>query len=139
MTITNFLRHPNFLRYVLWVDGIAGLAMAALLIFDAAPIARLTQLPATLLQSAGIALLPFLALIGWLLSRPVPPRTGVMVLIAGNALWVVDSVLLLVAGWATPNALGYAFVILQAVAVGVLAELEFVAVRRTPMAPAVAG
>ena len=53
-----------------------------------------------------------------------------------NAVWTLDSVLLLFSGWIEPNGLGYAFVIGQAVIVGVFAELEIIGIRRatTPLA-----
>jgi hypothetical protein len=51
-------------------------------------------------------------------------------IIVCNASWVAASLLLLVGGWVAPTALGYAFVIAQAVVVGVFAELQYMAVRK---------
>jgi len=56
-------------------------------------------------------------------------RAGAGLVVAGNAAWVAGSVALLVA--AAPTGLGYAFVIAQALAVALLAELEFIGLRRT--------
>jgi hypothetical protein len=58
------------------------------------------------------------------------PRGAVLAVIAGNGAWVAASVLVLLAGVLRPSALGYAFVLGQAAAVAVLAEVEAVALRR---------
>ena len=52
-------------------------------------------------------------------------------MIVANAVWSADSLLLLVTGWVQPTAAGTAFVIAQAVAVAVYAELQFVGLRRS--------
>ena len=58
-------------------------------------------------------------------------RVVIIDIIAINALWVAASFGLLVSGAVTPTLLGYAFVIAQALAVALLAELQFVGFRRT--------
>jgi len=93
-------------------------------------LAAILGLPAELLREAGWVLLPFAAFVGFLALRQQVSRPGVWIVIALNALWVIDSVLLLVAGSVEPNALGYAFVIAQALIVGVFAELEYFGLRR---------
>ena len=45
-------------------------------------------------------------------------------------IWVLDSVVLLFTGWVSPNFLGYAFVIAQAAVVALLADLEYVGLKR---------
>ena len=52
-------------------------------------------------------------------------------IIAINALWVAASFGLLLSGLVAPTPLGYAFVIAQALAVALLAELQFIGLRRT--------
>jgi hypothetical protein len=47
-----------------------------------------------------------------------------------NALWAVESVLALAFGWLEPNSPGRAFIIAQAVVVAVIAELQFIGLRR---------
>ena len=47
-----------------------------------------------------------------------------------NSAWVAGSLALLVSGAVSPTMLGYAFVLVQAVAVGVLAELQWIGLRR---------
>ena len=55
-------------------------------------------------------------------------------IIAANFAWVAASILLLVAGGVNPTALGMAFVIFQAVVVGCLGELQYMAARRINIA-----
>ena len=57
-------------------------------------------------------------------------------IIAINALWVAASFGLLVSGAVAPNLLGYGFVVMQALAVAVFAELQIVGVRRNRTAAA---
>jgi hypothetical protein len=60
----------------------------------------------------------------------------VWAIIALNAVWVVDSLLIFVTGWLAPTGLGVAFIIAQAIFVGVLAELEYFGLRRAATAMA---
>ena len=53
-----------------------------------------------------------------------------------NVVWAIDSVVLLFTGWVAPSLLGYAFVIGQAGVVAVLADLEYVGLRRAAVVAA---
>lgn len=122
------------LRFLLLADAATCAAMGLVLDLGAGPIAALSGLPEKLLIFAGLALLPvaaFMVLVAW---RPLP--AAVWLVILGNLVWVAGSLLLLLAGWAAPNALGVAVVIGQAVAVAVLAELEYMALRASAAAVA---
>jgi hypothetical protein len=131
----NAIRSLSFLRRVLVVDAVSSGGMGVALWALAGPIAALTKLPQALLSEAGLVLLPFAAFVGYLASRSVPSRVGVWIVIALNVVWAIDSMALLVTGWVEPNMLGYAFVIGQAAVVAVLAELEYVGLRRgSPLA-----
>jgi hypothetical protein len=48
-----------------------------------------------------------------------------------NALWALDSVVLLVAGWVAPNLLGFGFVLAQAAVVAGFAALQVTGLRGT--------
>lgn len=122
--------HTLFLRRVLLADAAASLATGLLMLLGAAMLGPLLDLPEALLRTAGAVLLPFAAFVAWLGSRPSPSRAAVWLVIACNAVWVVESILLLWLEWVTPNTLGSAFVIGQAAAVGVLAELEYFGLRK---------
>jgi hypothetical protein len=122
------LERSTLLRRVLLVDAASCVGMGLFLTLLAVPLAPLLGLPQELLLYAGLALLPTAGFMAWVGTRePVPPA-GAWLVIVGNLLWVAASLFLLVLVSAT--ALGYAFVIGQAIVVGVLAELEYLALRR---------
>jgi hypothetical protein len=122
--------NTTFLRRVLIADAAASAATGLLMLLAAGPLEQWLAIPAGLLRAAGASLIPFAALVAWLALRETVSRAGVWTVIALNVLWVVDSVALLFTGWVQPAILGYAFVLAQAAAVAVLAELEYVGLRR---------
>jgi len=129
--------HPSpFLRRALAADALASGATGLLVALGAGLLERLLALPAELLLYAGVILLPYAAAVGWLASRPAVSGPAIWAVIACNAAWAADSILLLLSGWVAPSALGYAFVIAQALVVAAFAELEFMGLRRS--APAMA-
>jgi hypothetical protein len=119
-----------FLRGALAIDAIASGAMGIGL--SAAPglLAGLFSLPAALLVYVGMFLIVYAAFVAWLALRQRPVSSLVWLVIIGNGIWVIASLALIASGWVAPSVLGYAFVIVQALAVGVFAELQFVGVRR---------
>jgi hypothetical protein len=120
----------TFLRRALAFDAISCLGMGAGMLAGSSLVAPLLGLPATLLEGAGAALLPFGAFVGWLASRETPPSAGVWAVILINALWVIDSLLVAAGTWAQPTTLGIVFVAGQALVVATLAELEYVGLKR---------
>jgi hypothetical protein len=74
--------------------------------------------------------LPVAALIAYLARREHLSRIGVWAVIVCNAMWAADSILLLLSAWVEPTRLGHAFVIAQALAVAVFAQLEYFGLRR---------
>ena len=120
--------NPSFLRRILLADAATSAVTGVLLL------AELLALPADLLRFSGVVLLPFAALVAILATRKHLSRRAVQAVIAANALWAVDSVLLLVSGWVEPAALGVAFVIGQALVVALFAEAEYVGLRRAEAA-----
>jgi len=134
--VTSFTAPSPLLRKALLADallsGITGLA----LLFAAGPLAILEGLPVGLLRWSGIILIPFAAFVAWLGTRERVQRPLVFAVVACNALWALDSVLLLVTGWVEPTILGEVFVLGQAAVVAVLAELEFIGLRRSTLVEA---
>jgi hypothetical protein len=122
------------LRRALQIDAVAIGAMAVLLTSSAGALAPELDLPEALLRETGLFLIVYAALVGWLSGRAVMARPLVWAVIAGNALWTLGSLVLLVDGPVAPNLLGEAFVALQALAVGVFAELQYVGLRRSNVA-----
>ena len=125
------IRISTFLRRTLFADA-ATCAVTGLLsiIFSETLGARL-ELPAQLLFYAGLSLLPFASFLLFVGTRRRTAAVFVWAIILLNALWTLDSFLILLAGWVAPNAFGYTFVQLQAIGVAVLAGLEFVGLKRS--------
>jgi hypothetical protein len=117
-----------FLRRILALDSLSCLTIGLLMGLGAGALAPLFGLPETLIRVAGLMLLPLAAFIGWLASRPSPPRLLVWVVIIGNLGWAAESFLTL--GRSQATALGTAFVSAQAVAVLGLAMLEYAGIRK---------
>jgi hypothetical protein len=123
--------HPQFLRRVLIIDALSSAGMGAALVLGAGAVDGLLGMPAEFLRAVGASLLPFAALVAYVATRSMPTRAAVWAIIAANLIWVADSLLLVVTGWFAPTALGIAFIIAQAVFVGVIAELEYFGLRRS--------
>lgn len=132
----SILRSSSFLRQVIVADAVISGTTGVALFAGARLLAPLLGLPEGLLRYAGLSLLPFALALLYIARRERPSRFAVWAVIAINVLWAADSLLLLVTGWVSPEALGYAFVIAQALIVAVLGELQYMALRRTHAATA---
>lgn len=122
----------SFLRRALSADAAASGATGLLLTFGAGLLAEPLGLPEPLLRAAGQSLLPFALLLAWLATRERLWRPAAWAVVAYNALWVADSVVLLASGWVAPTVLGQAFVIAQALVVAALAALQAIGLQRSP-------
>lgn len=125
-----------FLRNVLFADALVSGAAGILMMLGAPLLAPLLGLPAELLFWAGIALVPFVAMLVVIARRATVSKLVMIDIININALWVIGSFGLLVSGLVAPNLLGIAFVTAQALTVAVFAELQFVGIRRAAVATA---
>jgi hypothetical protein len=123
-----------FLRRAILGDAIFSGVSAVLLTFGAGALAPLLNLPEALLRETGLFLIAYAALVGWLGTRQSMPKALVTIVIAGNAAWTIASIALLFSGAVTPNLLGEAFVAMQAIAVGAIAELQYIGLRRSGIA-----
>lgn len=128
------MNRNTFLRYALLADAVASGATGLLLIAGADLLTGLLGLPVALMREAGLLLVPYVALVAFVGTREAISRPAVQAIIALNVLWVVGSIGLLMSGHVAPTVLGTAFVIAQAIAVGVFAELQVVGLRRTQAA-----
>ncbi|HKP60271.1 MAG TPA: hypothetical protein VJV78_26280 [Polyangiales bacterium] len=124
----------QFLRNVLRLDALTCLISGAASLALGPALAGPLGLPAGLLQGSGAVLLVVAAFIAFAAKNTPQLRWPVWGVVIGNALWVVESILLLIGGNVQPTALGTAYVIAQAVVVAVLAELEFTGLRRSSRA-----
>ena len=119
-----------FIRRALQADVVATAATGLLLTFGADALTGWLGLPVTLMRLSGLSLLPFAAIVWWVSLKAVPPRAAVLAIVAYNALWAIDSLVLLASGWLAPTALGTVFVIAQAAAVGGFALLQWIGIKR---------
>jgi hypothetical protein len=124
----------TLLRRALILDVMASGATGLLMIVGAGLLEGLLGLPVALLRWAGIVLVPYVAFVAWTATRETISRSAVWAIIAANAAWAIASGLLLVSGLVAPTALGYAFVILQAVVVALLGDLQYMGLRRPMVA-----
>ncbi|MGQ2979391.1 MAG: hypothetical protein ACT6Q9_06805 [Polaromonas sp.] len=135
-SLSSLATSPLFLRRVLWLDAATGVATGLLQVLLAAWLAPLLGLPETLLEVSGWALFGYVALIAFIAKRPFIPQALVWLLIAANGVWVLGCLALLFGGLVTPTLLGQGFIAVQALAVGLLMELQWFGVRRAPAQPA---
>jgi hypothetical protein len=122
------------LRNVLLIDTATCVLTGVLLVFSARLLAELTAIPPVLLFYAGVILIPVAAFMAVTATRTALSPLAMWVIVAGNALWVVASVVLMIGPWIAPSVLGHAFIEAQAVAVAVLTVLELDVVRSAQIA-----
>jgi len=125
------LNASPLLRRALLADGLMGIASGSLLILLNSWYANLLALPGDLLLAAGLTLLPLGLFLMWLGSQETVSRRLVWVVLAINAMWAIDSLVLLFSGWISPNLLGQVFVIGQAALVLLFLELELIGLKRS--------
>jgi hypothetical protein len=128
---TAMINPSLFLRRALLADAIFSGVSAVLLTLGASALASLLNLPEALLRETGLFLVAYAALVGWLGTGQSIPKPLVWIVIAGNAAWALASIALLFSGWVAPNLLGEAAVAMQAIAVGVFAEMQYAGLRRS--------
>jgi len=130
MSLIASLTSPQGLRRVLWADVASGAAMAALHLAMPDALGGWLGLPAGLLGASGALVLPFVLLAAALAMQSPPHRLALGLLVLGNMAWVVASLWLLLAGPLALTGLGQAYIGVQALAVLVLAELQWMGGRR---------
>jgi hypothetical protein len=121
----------HFLRRALAADAIFSGAGAVIFTLGAAELAPLFDLPEALLRETGLFLIAYAGFVGWLGTRQSFPRILAGIVVVGNGAWTLASIALLFSGAVTPNLLGAAVVLAQAIATGIFAELQFIGLRRS--------
>lgn len=120
----------SLLVQLLRFDALLCAGMGLLLVLAAGLLGDLLDLPQSLLRGVGAGLLPWALLVWWLAQRAERAPRRAWVVIAGNALWVIASVVLLLSTWVEPSVTGSAFLALQAMLVAALALMQTQALRR---------
>lgn len=127
----NSLRVSPLLHLALLIDAVATAAAGVGIGLFTPELSLTLQLPAWLLGGAAAFMLVYAAVVAWMAQRELLPRWAVWSIIAGNAAWAIECVVLAIGGLLSPSALGIAFLLSQAVAVVVFAELQYVGLRRS--------
>jgi hypothetical protein len=120
----------NFLRTVIGLDAAACGVMGAGFAFDAALLAGPLGLAPGFMQPLGLFLIVYAVGLAFLAARKSLPRAAVWALVAFNVAWAVESIGVMMLGWIQPTALGIAFVAAQAAAALVVADLQYIVLRR---------
>ena len=124
--------HPStFLSRALLADALFSGVAAVALTLGAGALAPFLNLPEALLRETGLFLIAYTALVGWLAARSSVPKALVLLVIVGNAAWALGSIALLFSGAVSPNLLGQVFIVAQAIATGVFAELQYIGLRKS--------
>lgn len=119
------------LRFALRLDAVASAGVGALTCLGLQPLHALLGAPPAWVLAAGLFMLAYGLAIGWLSTRQRLDTRLLWVVIVGNLAWAVDSVLLAASGWISPQTLGLALLLGQAVAVAVFAELQYLGLRQS--------
>lgn len=128
--ISSMSAHPHFLRRVLWLDAILGAATLPSHLLNTGFMSNLLGLSQPVLVWSGWLLVAYAAFIMLIVSRKAMSRSLVKVLIAGNLLWIVGCIELLLVGQGTLTTLGIAYIGVQIVTVGLLTMMEWRGLRK---------
>jgi hypothetical protein len=120
-----------FLRAVLKLD--AALSAGTVLLFTAggSALAAAAGLPAATLFVVGLALIPWVAFLLWIATRPALPAAMVWAVIGPNAVWAAGCALVAFGFALAPTAAGIGFAAMQAAGTALLAALEWAGLRRS--------
>lgn len=134
--MTHRFTPARLLRIALLVDALGSGAAGLLLTAAGGALAGPLGLPAQLLLACGLFFLPYAAFVGWLSRRERLTSLPVIVVVAGNTVWGLESVAALALGWLHPTALGVAFVLAQAGFVFAMAALQYLGLKASRVAAA---
>jgi len=129
--MTEIIRISKFLRFIFFADATISVVTGLLLTIGGKTLESYLGLPSQLLFYSGLSLFPFAAFLIYIATRKSISKTSVWIVITINALWTINSFLILLLGWVEPTTFGYAFVIFQALGVALLADLEFIGLRKS--------
>jgi hypothetical protein len=125
------IARPNLLRSALRADAILCIATGAISLAAAQPLATLLGIqPPLVLGTLGAIVALYGAFLFYTAAQAQLNRRIVIAAIVLDLIWVIDSAILLVAGWLPLTSAGMWAIGLIAVAVAVVAELKFFGLRR---------
>jgi hypothetical protein len=123
-------RSDGLLRFALKTDAAMTAANGLAYLAGCALLDGWLGVPAGLLAGVGAFLLAFAAFVGHAATRPEISRVAAGGIIAANALWAADSVILLLVDGFTPTLAGQIVIAVQAAGVAALAALQYAGLRR---------
>lgn len=127
---TGNTRSLTLLRRVLGLDSVVTAGNGLIYLVAFGPVSRLLEVPAALLVVAGIALVAYGAVVGYIATRPEPEPGAVQGVIVINSGWVLASVAAVALSWLEPSTVGIGWILIQATAVAGLAATQAVLLRR---------
>ena len=120
------LTRTNLLRYTLRGDAFITIITGTICLADAPPLAALLGIqPPMALEILGAVLVLYGAFLFYTAAQAQLSRRIVIAAIVLDLIWVIDSAILLVAGWLPLTSAGMWTIGLIAVAVVVVAEFKF--------------
>jgi glucose dehydrogenase len=121
----------GLLRLAVRIDAVVSAAFGVALLAGGGALSQLLGAPSTLLASVGGVCLVYSAALLLLQTRASIPRRAAWTVVVANTVWATASVLLILFGWLPLTPVGVALVLVQAVGVAALADLQFVALLRS--------
>lgn len=125
------IAYSALLRLVLRADALISGVVGLIMWLAAESLMTWLSLPETLLRAAGLVLLCWAVLVGWLAQRQQLASGVVWLVIIANVLWAIDCIVMITPGRLTPSVPGYVFIVIQIIVVLALAELQYVGLRRS--------
>ena len=120
----------GLLRVALKLDAVVTSANGVAYVAAAGALDSLLGVPSGFLRAVGVFLVAFGVAVAVVGTRPSLSRAAVRVVVAANALWVLDSVLFAALGWHDQSTAGTVWTLMQAVTVGAFAALQLAGLRR---------
>ena len=120
----------DFLRLALTADAATTGTMGLAFVVASPLLDSWLGLPAAVLIVTGAVLAAYASLVLRLATRPAMPRAAVVAVIAANALWAVDTLVLLALDGFSPSTAGQIVIAVQAVGSAAFAALQSVGLRR---------
>jgi hypothetical protein len=121
---------PGLLRLALRADAIFCLATGAISLVEAQPLGALLGVAPLALSILGAVVAVYGAFLLYTAAQAQISRRIALVALVLDAIWVIDSLVLLIGGWLPLTSAGMWTIGLVALAVATLAELKFFGLRR---------
>lgn len=117
------------LRMFLTLDAVVTGGNGLIYLALSGPVGDFLGLNTSFLLGIGVFLLAYGAFVGFAASKSSPPVLGTKLIIEGNTLWAVASIVALVL-WLNPSTVGAFWIPMQAAVVGGFALLQHLSLRK---------